>query len=100
LRRPRLLLLDEATSQLDAASEAAMREVIGELAEEMAVLAVAHRLSTIRDAAIIAIVRDGQVLDSGTHQDLQVRGGLYPELIRHQMLTGPEVLSGRAAIAT
>ena len=58
---PRLLLLDEATSQLDAGNEAALREVVDELAGRTTVLVVAHRLSTVRTAGRIAVLQDGRL---------------------------------------
>ncbi|MFY4722286.1 ABC transporter ATP-binding protein [Streptomyces sp. LaBMicrA B280] len=87
LRRPRLLLLDEATSQLDAVNEAALRAVVQELAARMPVLAVAHRLSTVRGAARIAVVQEGAVRAAGTHEELLRRDRLYAHLAAHQLIT-------------
>ncbi|MFJ1791074.1 ABC transporter ATP-binding protein [Kitasatospora griseola] len=88
LRRPRLLLLDEATSQLDAVNEAALRSVVQDLAARMPVLAVAHRLSTVRDAARIAVVQAGTVRAVGTHEELLRSDPLYAQLAAQQLLTG------------
>ncbi|MEV7117579.1 ABC transporter ATP-binding protein [Kitasatospora griseola] len=88
LRRPRLLLLDEATSQLDAVNEAALRSVVQDLAARMPVLAVAHRLSTVRDAARIAVVQSGTVRAVGTHEELLRSDPLYAQLAAQQLLTG------------
>ncbi|MFJ8438935.1 ABC transporter ATP-binding protein [Kitasatospora griseola] len=87
LRRPRLLLLDEATSQLDAVNEAALRSVVQDLAARMPVLAVAHRLSTVRDAARIAVVQSGTVRAVGTHEELLRSDPLYAQLAAQQLLT-------------
>ncbi|WP_405605280.1 ABC transporter ATP-binding protein/permease [Streptomyces sp. NBC_01410] len=86
LRRPRLLLLDEATSQLDAVNEAALREVIAELAAWTTVVVVAHRLSTVRSAARIAVIQDGGLRSIGTHDALMRDDSLYAELAAHQLL--------------
>lgn len=86
LRRPRLLLLDEATSQLDAVNEAALREVVQSLSTRIPVLAVAHRLSTVRGAARIAVVRDGRVERVGTHDELLNTSELYASLTSHQLI--------------
>ncbi|WP_418961144.1 ABC transporter ATP-binding protein [Streptomyces tritici] len=86
LRRPRLLLLDEATSQLDAVNEAALRDVIHELSGRTAVLAVAHRLSTVRRADRIAVVHAGTVQAIGTHEELLRGDPLYARLAAHQLL--------------
>ena len=86
LRRPRLLLLDEATSQLDAANEAALREVVRDISRTTTVVVVAHRLSTIVDAAQIVLLEDGVVRAVGTHPEL-VRGNtLYAGLAAEQSL--------------
>ncbi|MFC9928518.1 ATP-binding cassette domain-containing protein [Streptomyces sp. NPDC127190] len=85
LRKPRLLLLDEATSQLDAVNEAALRDVVRELSTRVAVLAVAHRLSTVRGAARIAVVEDGRVRATGTHEELLKTSPLYARLAFHQL---------------
>jgi ABC-type multidrug transport system fused ATPase/permease subunit len=86
LRKPRLLLLDEATSQLDSVNEAALRDVITDLAGETTVLVVAHRLSTVRSAANITVVEDGRTRASGTHTELIRTDDLYAELVSHQLL--------------
>ncbi|HET9173282.1 MAG TPA: ABC transporter transmembrane domain-containing protein [Actinospica sp.] len=87
LRRPRLLLLDEATSQLDAVNEGALRDVIQELSESIAVLVVAHRLSTVRNAAQIAVLENGTLRASGTHLELLESDELYAELAAKQLIS-------------
>ena len=86
LRKPRLLLLDEATSQLDAVNEAALRDVLHDLSTRVAVLAVAHRLSTVRAAARIAVVQSGTVQATGTHAELLRTSPLYARLAAHQLI--------------
>jgi ABC-type multidrug transport system fused ATPase/permease subunit len=85
LRRPRLLLLDEATSQLDAANEAALRDVVAELADRTTVLVVAHRLSTVRAAERIAVLQDGRLRAQGDHDELVATDELYASFVATQL---------------
>ncbi|WP_443076444.1 ABC transporter ATP-binding protein [Streptomyces sp. TRM 70361] len=86
LRRPRLLLLDEVTSQLDAVNEAALREVVVELAAETTVLAIAHRLSTVVRADRIVVMENGRVRATGRHDDLLGSDALYAGLAATQLV--------------
>ncbi|WP_037584852.1 ATP-binding cassette domain-containing protein, partial [Stigmatella aurantiaca] len=81
LRRPSVLLLDEPTSALDAASEAAVGEGLAELMKGRTVLVIAHRLATVRDADLIAVLEAGQVVEAGTHEQLVARQGRYARLL-------------------
>ena len=85
LRRPQVLLLDEATSQLDARTEAALRKLISDLAPRTTVLAVAHRLSTVRRADRIAVLDAGRIRAVGTHEQLLGADPLYAELAATQL---------------
>ncbi|MFJ9828527.1 ABC transporter ATP-binding protein [Streptomyces sp. NPDC101160] len=87
LRKPRLLLLDEATSQLDAVNELALRDVVAEVAKEVTVLVVAHRLSTVTLADRIVVMEAGRVRAVGTHAELVAGDELYGELAATQFLT-------------
>ncbi|HEX2143083.1 MAG TPA: ABC transporter ATP-binding protein [Glycomyces sp.] len=87
LRKPRLLLLDEATSQLDAANEAALKQVMLDAAERTNVLVVAHRLSTVTSADQIVVFDAGLVRAVGSHAELVEKDDLYRELAASQLLT-------------
>lgn len=88
LAEPRLLLLDEVTSQLDAQNERALRETISALAKRYAVVAVAHRLSTVKDAEKIILLEAGRVKATGTHQGLLKVDPLYRDLVHSQLIDG------------
>ncbi|MFP2901311.1 ABC transporter ATP-binding protein, partial [Corallococcus sp. 4LFB] len=81
LCRPSLLLLDEPTSALDATSEAAVGAGLAALMKGRTVLVIAHRLSTVRDADLIAVVEHGQVVEAGTHEQLLALRGRYARLL-------------------
>jgi len=84
LRRPALLLLDEAASQLDAVNEMALRDTVARAAERRAVLAIAHRLSTVVSARRIIVLEQGRVRAEGTHAELVRGDALYAELAATQ----------------
>jgi ABC-type multidrug transport system fused ATPase/permease subunit len=84
LRRPALLLLDEAASQLDAVNEMALRDTVARAGESRAVLAIAHRLSTVVSARRIVVLEAGRVRAIGTHAELVQADALYAELAATQ----------------
>jgi ABC-type multidrug transport system fused ATPase/permease subunit len=84
LRRPALLLLDEAASQLDAVNEMALRDTVARAGESRAVLAIAHRLSTVVSARQIVVLEAGRVRAIGTHVELVQADALYAELAATQ----------------
>ena len=77
IRKPEILILDEATSALDNISEALVQEAIRKISTERTVIVVAHRLSTIINADKIVMIKDGQVIEEGTHEELMKRRGVY-----------------------
>ncbi|WP_051707305.1 MULTISPECIES: ABC transporter ATP-binding protein [unclassified Streptomyces] len=79
-----VVLLDEPTSQLDGVNERLLRDVVDRLAGERAVLVVAHRLSTVRHADRIALLRDGRVVDTGSHEELLRTSPGYRALVEGQ----------------
>ena len=84
LKNPPILILDEATSALDSVPEAKIQRAFDKLSQGRTTLIIAHRLSTIRNATRIVSIADGFITESGTHQQLLQRGGLYAELYRTQ----------------
>ena len=84
LHQPRVLILDEATSALDTTSERYVQSALQPLMRERTTLVIAHRLSTIIAADVIYVVDRGRIVDSGTHDELLARGGLYANLYVEQ----------------
>jgi subfamily B ATP-binding cassette protein MsbA len=84
LREAPILLLDEATSNLDAESEAAVQDALERLMAGRTTFVVAHRLSTIRNADLLVVLADGQVVEQGTHAELLAAGGEYARLVARQ----------------
>jgi ATP-binding cassette subfamily B protein len=80
-----LLLLDEATSALDSESEDAIRAALARLMGGRTVIAIAHRLSTVRNFDRIVVLQDGRVVEDGRPDQLMRRGGVYRDLLRRQM---------------
>ena len=80
LKDPSIVILDEATSHLDTENEALVQEALTEALRGRTSLVVAHRLSTIVDADVIVVLDDGQIVETGTHEELRLAGGLYAEL--------------------
>jgi ABC-type multidrug transport system fused ATPase/permease subunit len=100
LRQPALLLLDEATSSLDAASEAAVQAALDAACARggKTVLMVAHRLSTVRDADLIALCAGGRVAERGTHDQLLATGGAYAALVARQVEGGRRLATVEALL--
>ncbi|KAJ4972556.1 hypothetical protein NE237_005730 [Protea cynaroides] len=87
IKAPRILLLDEATSALDSESERVVQEALDKAAVGRTTIVIAHRLSTIRYADMIAVVKEGQVMETGSHDELiQEETGLYTSLVRLQQM--------------
>lgn len=84
LKNPPILILDEATSALDSESELAVQEALERLMKSRTTLVIAHRLSTIRNADLICVVHEGEIVERGTHQQLLALGGHYARLVQMQ----------------
>ncbi|RID46314.1 hypothetical protein BRARA_I02986 [Brassica rapa] len=84
LRNPKILLLDEATSALDAESEKIVQQALDNIMEKRTTIVIAHRLSTIRNVDKILVLRNGQVIETGSHAELISRGGDYANLVNCQ----------------
>jgi len=85
LKNAPTLVLDEATSHLDAVSEAQVRSALDALMRNRTTIVIAHRLSTVRNADLLAVLDHGRLVETGSHVELVARNGLYARLIRHQI---------------
>ena len=86
LKNPKILILDEATSNLDTASEHLVQEALERLTEGRTTLVIAHRLATVKGADIIFVIHEGQIVQSGKHEDLaKDHQGLYYQLLQRQL---------------
>ena len=81
---PPMLILDEATSSIDTRTELRIQNAFAKMMEGRTSFIVAHRLSTIREADVILVMRDGQIIEQGTHESLLAAGGFYAELYNSQ----------------
>ena len=84
LKNPPILILDEATSALDTESEKLVQEALENLMKDRTTLVVAHRLSTIRNADLICVLHEGQIVERGKHDELMARNGYYRKLVEMQ----------------
>lgn len=81
---PKILIFDEATSSVDTRTEIAIQRAMDRLMEGRTSFIIAHRLSTIRDADMILVMKDGDIVETGKHEELLARGGFYAELYQSQ----------------
>ena len=84
LSNPKMLILDEATSSIDTRTEMKIQEAFTKLMEDRTSFIVAHRLSTIKEADLILVMRDGKIIEQGNHETLLKQGGFYQQLYRSQ----------------
>lgn len=86
IRDPSILVLDEATASLDVGTEALIQEALDRLLEKRTAIIIAHRLSTIRNVDRILVLKRGELIESGSHEELLEQNGLYASLYKLQML--------------
>ena len=84
LQNAPMLILDEATSSVDTRTELLIQRAMDELTHDRTSFVIAHRLSTIKNADLILVMRDGDVIESGTHDELMQKGGFYADLYNSQ----------------
>ena len=84
LRRSPIIILDEATASVDVETERKIQQAIGNMAGSRTIIAVAHRLSTIRNSDLILVIEDGKIAERGTHSELVALDGIYAKMNRIQ----------------
>jgi len=94
-----ILLLDEATSAVDAGAERAIQAALRRLMRGRTTLVVAHRLSTVLDADLIAVVEGGRIVETGSHRTLLAQGGSYARLYRQQLAGQHAPVGGRGGVS-
>lgn len=86
LKNPPILILDEATSALDSESEKSVQEALERLMQNRTTLVIAHRLSTIKNASLICVMHEGEIVERGTHDELIALNGYYTRLVEMQSM--------------
>lgn len=92
LRDTPILILDEATASVDVQTEAQIQKAIGQLAGTRTIIVIAHRLSTVRRADNILVIKDGIIAEQGTHEELLEQSGLYSELCKVQLTDTQKII--------
>ncbi|KAL7103501.1 hypothetical protein ACP275_08G183300 [Erythranthe tilingii] len=101
IRDPKILLLDEATSALDTESERVVQKAIDEASKGRTTIVIAHRLSTIKTANLIVVLKSGQVVESGSHDELmQINSGDYLKMVELQQSSAPPQSNGNSTNTT
>lgn len=92
LKNPRILILDEATSSLDAQSEKIVQDALEKLMKGRTTIVIAHRLSTIRNVNKIYVIRNGEIVENGTHHELLAQNGYYNSLLKIQVEADSDII--------
>ena len=92
IQNPRILILDEATAAMDTETESKIQDALNRLQSGRTTIAIAHRLSTLKDADMLAVIDNGKVVETGTHEELMIKKGEYHKLFMIQM-EGLKVIS-------
>jgi ATP-binding cassette subfamily B protein len=95
LADPPILILDEATSSVDTRTEALIQKAMAQLMKGRTSFVIAHRLSTIKNADLILVMKNGTVIEQGTHEELIRQKGFYEDLYNSQFATNPEAQEER-----
>ena len=82
LHNPRILILDEATSQVDVETEKQIQEAIAELVKGRTTIAIAHRLSTLKNADRLIVIKEGEIVEMGSHEELLAKEGEFHRLVQ------------------
>ena len=96
---PPILILDDSTSSVDVETERMIHQAMAEVMKGRTTFVIAHRLSTVREAHLIVVLKDGEVAEQGTHQALFDRGGIYRGIYELQLRTGEELMLDAAIAA-
>ena len=86
LRNPHILILDDALSSVDTVTEEKILNGLASLMRDRTTILISHRISTVQNAHRIVVLDRGSIVETGTHEDLQRRGGYYAELYQKQLL--------------
>ena len=89
---PPVLILDDSTSSVDVETERLIHQAMAEVVKGRTTFVIAHRLSTVRQADLILVLRDGKIIEQGTHQKLVNQGGIYQEIYELQLRPQEEVM--------
>lgn len=84
LTNPSILILDEATSSIDTLTEIRVQKAFAKMMNGKTSFVVAHRLSTIKESDVILVMKDGNIIEQGTHEELLAKGGFYNKLYNSQ----------------